>query len=645
MVPDGLKSASNSPEQIHAWATQTPNMNIAIATGNASNLVVFDLDVREIGDDIVDGEFELNSWLAAKGLELPTTLIQRTGSGGSHILLDWPNVSAVRPAISSRANWLPGVDIRADGGYIVAAPSIHYSGNRYQWESDTLGVIPAEFISILGSGNRESGAIGGVLGPATYSLDAQTLLQSGFRMGNRDDGFTRLAGVLRARGDSLETAKLIVRQVWDKTDQGEKTDYFPLAVALEKLERGYRNWAAPDDEITHEQMMWAVRADARARVRLTQQMPAIGPSSTITPPVNVTRTGTESTENEDEDEESDRDPTQPLDVMSFMLGGEVLRELPTMLTRNDGKCLIYAGRLHSIYGEPGHGKTWVSLALVKERLEAGETVAYLDYDEDDAGKSMAMRLTALGTSAQLVGDKLRYLNPQGLGRDQQAWAKLKAQIKLWKPSLVVVDTMAPALVELGLNEKDNAEVGAWYAHARWLLRGLKPQAALVIVDHVVKNGEGRGRWARGAGDKLGRLHAAYAVESDAPFSREVAGHINLVIAKDRGGEIGREGDTAATIKFTPSNGGQRLMIQIETPSQASLSELSTRNSFVDARIRQEIHNYVVSDLGGRTLTQIRQTVKGSITSRILNEMIESGMLYTEDDVESKAALYRVLPSE
>ena len=172
------------------------------------------------------------------------------------------------------------------------------------------------------------------------------------------------------------------------------------------------------------------------------------------------------------------------DVGALMSGGELERELPTMLKRSDGKCLIYPGRLHSIYGEPGHGKTWVSLYLVRERIEAGETVAYMDYDEDDGGKSMAMRLLSLGVNPDLVSKYLRYMNPQGMGTGQLAWLKLKQQLKEWQPSLVVVDTMAPALVELGLNEKDNSEVGAWYAHARWLMRGIKPRAAQIGRAHV-----------------------------------------------------------------------------------------------------------------------------------------------------------------
>ena len=656
MVPDGLKSASNDTETITAWANQSPNMNIAIATGSASNLIVLDLDVREVGEDVVDGEYELKVWLASRGIELPETMVQSTGGGGSHILLDWPLVAgSLRPAIASRTNWLPGVDIRADGGYVVAAPSQHISGKMYHWRDvSALAAVSSDLLGILSSEKRQTsstGTPGQSLAPATHSLDVQTLLREGFRMGERDDGFTRLAGILRGRGDSLDTAHILVKQVWEKTDQNE-SDYFPLAIAYEKLERGYKRWEAPE-EISQEELTWALRSDARAQVKAQgstfQQMPAPSsksPASTVMNSIasaeKVTRNTSESPiitveglEDEEEIEE-DRDPTDPFDVMALMMGGEIEREYPTMLRRTDGKNLIYPGRLHSIYGEPGHGKTWVSLHLVKERIEANETVVYLDYDEDDGGKSMALRLMSLGANPTLVGEHLRYLNPQGMGTNQLAWVKLKQQIKQWKPTLVVVDTMAPALVELGLNEKDNAEVGAWYAHARWLLRGLNPQAALVIVDHVVKSGEGRGRWARGAGDKLGRLHAAYAVESTVPFSRTNPGHIRLIIAKDRGGEVGREGEAAAIVKFNPYDNGTRLDIAVDTPESADLSTLAAQFENKKVIVRDRMMTALRSHTDGLTYSELKRAVRttGPEGTEVIDEAIDNGDVIADNNGRS-----------
>ena len=658
MAPSGLNSASKDPDTIRSWVAAAPQMNVAVATGAASNIVVLDLDLREVDGEEIDGEFELQAWLAARGVELPSTLTASTGGGGKHIIMSLPD-SPVRPVITSRANWLPGVDIRGDGGYIVVAPSQHISGGIYGWDSKVaMAAITSELVSALSTRQRASAATGKPMPSlgAGESVDVQHLLANGLPRGGRDDGFVRLVGVLRARGDSIEDARSIVQAVWEKTDQPDG-DYYPLATALEKVDRGYRNWEAPEP-VGDAEMAWAVRADARAaRLHAATGGTLVGPSSVSTsdlgdpyqieqkvapaatqPPLvgNVdTSTSDEVDDDDDEEvEDDDRDPVEELDIVSLMLGGEIEREPPTMLLRSDGRSLIYPGRLHSIYGEPGHGKTWVSLHLVKERLEAGEAVVYFDYDEDDGGKSMAMRMLSLGADPAAVRN-LHYFNPQGIGRDGAQWTRMRKIIKRVKPTLVVVDTMAPAIVELGLNESDNTEVGAWYRHARWLIGGVNPRPALVIVDHVTKNSDGGSRWARGAGDKLGRLHAAYVVESTTPFSRETPGQINLVIAKDRGGEVGRQSETAATVKFTPSNGGQSLRIEVIPPAQASLADLAAGHTNVVNEAQRRVTALMQaepdkSDWSARDLKRSVNMASG-VVDEALQTMVDGGLLATSSN--------------
>lgn len=141
-IEGGLKNASSDPEQIRAWWTKWPHANIGIATGYASHgLVVIDLDVdKEKG---VDGRESLRSWEAQHGV-LPVTLCSITGRGGNHLL--YYSMQRVR----NRTGVLPGVDVRGDGGYIVAPPSIHANGQQYIWSdnkniTDLLGKIaPAD---------------------------------------------------------------------------------------------------------------------------------------------------------------------------------------------------------------------------------------------------------------------------------------------------------------------------------------------------------------------------------------------------------------------------------------------------------------------------------------------------------------------
>ena len=123
----GVHEATTNFDQINKWWSRYPNANIGIACGKVSGgLLVVDLDRKPNG---VDGLDSLNEWERENG-ELPETVRSITGSDGNHLLyrIDGTN--------KNRVNLLPGVDIRSDGGYIVAPPSIHPNGNRYEWEYD-----------------------------------------------------------------------------------------------------------------------------------------------------------------------------------------------------------------------------------------------------------------------------------------------------------------------------------------------------------------------------------------------------------------------------------------------------------------------------------------------------------------------------
>lgn len=127
----GLKEASSEPEKVELWfGKDAPPSNIGIVTGQVSGITVLDIDVGE-------GKMGAESWAEAiKDHGEPDTLIARTGSGGMHV------VFAYNSALKTASNILgKGVDCRNDGGYIVAAPSVHRSGGKYEWLN--WGTAPA----------------------------------------------------------------------------------------------------------------------------------------------------------------------------------------------------------------------------------------------------------------------------------------------------------------------------------------------------------------------------------------------------------------------------------------------------------------------------------------------------------------------
>ncbi|EDX78986.1 Bifunctional DNA primase/polymerase, N-terminal family [Brevundimonas sp. BAL3] len=100
--------------------------NIGIATGQISGFWVLDIDGP-------DGAAALAALEAQHG-PLPVTAEQSTGKG-RHILFAWPVAGEIgdRTVRNSASKIGPGIDVRGDGGYIVAAPSIHPSGRPYEW--------------------------------------------------------------------------------------------------------------------------------------------------------------------------------------------------------------------------------------------------------------------------------------------------------------------------------------------------------------------------------------------------------------------------------------------------------------------------------------------------------------------------------
>lgn len=118
----GLKDATADQSQIIKWWGQWPAANIGVATGPASGVVVVDIDPRNGGMDswaalIADKEFEHLG---------PACL---TGGGGMHLYFRHPGTKVM----SRSGEFADGVDVKGDGGYVVAPPSIHATGTAYSW--------------------------------------------------------------------------------------------------------------------------------------------------------------------------------------------------------------------------------------------------------------------------------------------------------------------------------------------------------------------------------------------------------------------------------------------------------------------------------------------------------------------------------
>jgi hypothetical protein len=172
----GVKDATDDPNKIKDWWTRNPEMNIGIAAGEASGIIVYDIDPRNGGDN----SWEV--WLNNNG-DVPDGVMALTAGGGQHY------VAKYQPGIRS-CKLREGIDLLSDGRYFVAYPST-IEGRSYQWEASSdpfEGVkpfdIPSKWLESM----------------VDKRMDKVSSSTDDFIKGDRNNGLTSLAGAMRHLG-------------------------------------------------------------------------------------------------------------------------------------------------------------------------------------------------------------------------------------------------------------------------------------------------------------------------------------------------------------------------------------------------------------------------------------------------------------
>lgn len=174
--------------EVRGWFTKWPSANVGIVTGSVSGVAVVDLDGTE---GISEG----------RRLGFTSPLLSITGKG-RQLFYRHTGVN-----VCNAVRKYPGVDIRGDGGYVVAPPSVHPNGRRYQWVGvsavalkSLLPSFPTSIFSVIPASTKLIGNSTGWIAKALAEME----------QGNIDTTLHRICSRLRADGYSKADAKMLL---------------------------------------------------------------------------------------------------------------------------------------------------------------------------------------------------------------------------------------------------------------------------------------------------------------------------------------------------------------------------------------------------------------------------------------------------
>ena len=295
---------------------------------------------------------------------------------------------------------------------------------------------------------------------------------------------------------------------------------------------------------------------------------------------------------------------------------------PTHLRRSDGLHLFYPGRVNLLFGESEVGKGWVALLAVAQAIERGETVLYIDLE--DYPDTIYARLLALGCGTEHLAERLAYVRPES-ALDDQAREDLNGVVRDLRPSLVIVDGMTGAMRILGLDDNRGTEVDAFYAALPEPLAATG--AAVVLIDHVPKSSDNRGKGPIGSQHKRARVSGAgYRVEVIKHLAPGRAGQLKVTIDKDRLGAIRREHPTRAG-DFHLDASGDTLRAELRS-HQARGDQGTWRPTVLMQRVSMVLEG-VASGLSQNAITK---AVEGNYTYLVqaVDQLVEEGYVVRED---------------
>ena len=287
-------------------------------------------------------------------------------------------------------------------------------------------------------------------------------------------------------------------------------------------------------------------------------------------------------------------PTSLRAIAEAIRNGTHQPTMPTVLAVDQALPLFYPGRINSLFGESGGGKTWVALAAVAETARAGRRALMIDYEDTDAG--IAERTVLLGLTDDEI-DLVDYVNPTtGIGIGSDAITERGSEY-----GLVVIDSTGEAMAAGGVDANADREVAQWFTIVKRFCR-LDGGPAVIVLDHIPKDKDAPSSYAIGSQRKRAAVTgAAYRVDTIKEPAKGRDGKLKLTVAKDRPGNRAK-GTTAAIIDVLTAGGAVALHLHLD--------ESGAGDSFRPTVLMERVSRHLERLIDGASQSAVCRDVTG-----------------------------------
>lgn len=229
LVWEKYQNEKPDEETMEVWLESYADFNIAVITGAVSDVFVLDIDGPEGKESV-------------KEKHLPPTLVAKTGKGFHYYFRLPKNLK-----VGNFVGILPKVDIRGEGGYVVAPGSTHESGAQYEWVmKEVVSEAPKWLLELIKSKSEPAKAT--KKKSKKKSKTEIDDIKDGIKEGGRNHACAKLAGYYIRKGYDSDDVISLLRD-WNRKNEpplDDKEVETTMESILKKHYNGQSTDSAPD---------------------------------------------------------------------------------------------------------------------------------------------------------------------------------------------------------------------------------------------------------------------------------------------------------------------------------------------------------------------------------------------------------------